>query len=299
MPGSTDNIKAVDLERGLYLVRYTSADDPTDAPLVTISAEGRGIDILHDPSEESPELWQPGGCLVVNAKTRGRLVITISPALQSRSTRAVINIEPIRSGALPDAAPSAPMRSTPQVPRIEPVDISSFRLLGHVSRVGDVYVGPDQWIAGPEAPSRVEGFAIEWPGKPSGLDLRYAVALAKPDKASARPRSLTEFAGSRGKSMPILGVQLELVGAEAYQCQLVAEALYLGAPMMRTAGSRIELKGPTGREPLVGLRVGIQTRNGASRPAAPPPAPPPSMMSMSPPPEERNSGRVRVFRRRP
>ena len=299
MPSSTDNVKAVDLERGLYLVRYATADDPLDAPLVTISAEGRGIDILHDPSEESPELWQPGGCLVVHAKARGRLVITISPALQSRSTRAVINIEPIRSGALADAAP-APMRSMPQPQGVEPVDISSFRMLGHVSRVGDVYVGPDQWIGGPEAPSRVEGFAIEWPGKPAGLDLRYAVAIAKPDKASARPRYLNEFAGSRGKSMPILGVQLELVGAESYQCQLVAEALYLGAPMMRSAGSRIDLKGPTGREPLVGLRVGIQARGAARQSPPPPPAPsPPPMMGMAPPPEERNSGRVRVFRRRP
>ncbi len=301
MPDNSDNVKIVNVDRGLYLLRYVSADDVEDAPLVSISAETRDvIEILHDPTETLPALWQPGGSLVINAHANGRLRIAISPARRSRSVKAVINIEPIRSGGASGAAVPSAARPAP-IP--ERLDLSSFRVLGHVSRVGDVYVGPDQWLAGPDAPSRIEGLAIEWPGKPADLDLRYSVVLAKTVGPANRPGYLGEFVGTRGKSMPILGLSLELVGGQFHQCQLVAEALYLGAPLMRVTGAQIDLKGPTGREPLVGLRIGVQVNAGASpRLPAPQPAAAPIANAPAAPSraldQERNPGQVRVFRRR-
>jgi len=65
----------------------------------------------------------------------------------------------------------------------------------------------------------------------------------------------------------------------------------MGSPVMRAKGQRVVLKGPTGREPLVGLRVDINQLDSAvndfdsieaSKPAEAP--------------KSARSSRVRVFR---
>ena len=58
--------------------------------------------------------------------------------------------------------------------------------------------------------------------------------------------------------MPLTGVMLELSGPDASLYQFSFEALFLGSPVMRATGERVVLSGPTGREPLVGLRVALE-----------------------------------------
>jgi hypothetical protein len=67
----------------------------------------------------------------------------------------------------------------------------------------------------------------------------------------------------------------------------VAEAVFLGSPVTRGRGEKLTLAGPTGREPLVGIRLAIETiavtsQSKSEQPPAPRPNPP--------------AGRVRVFR---
>jgi hypothetical protein len=71
--------------------------------------------------------------------------------------------------------------------------------------------------------------------------------------------------------MPIVGLLLEMSGAAALRLQFAVEAIFLGAPIKQSVGNRILLAGPTGREPLVGLRVGIQNVSSAEQPQAQPP----------------------------
>ena len=57
--------------------------------------------------------------------------------------------------------------------------------------------------------------------------------------------------------MALTTLMLELSGPDALLYQFSVEALFLGAPVMHVSGERVVLSGPTGREPLVGLRVSL------------------------------------------
>jgi hypothetical protein len=278
--------KAVDLDRGLFFVNYKSAEDSAAPPRVTLSAaqghERRMQFILH-PDANEPTLCEPNSGLVVRVDSPGRLQVQVSPTRVGGSRAAVVGIEPIQSGqrTAPALIQNAGTRGS--------VNTDAFKLLGHVAGLGDVVVGPNAWIAGPAAPSRIEGLALEWPDRPAGIDIRYAVQFANAQPGSAKMVSLGTFAGTRGRALALSGVVLEMVGSD--DLQLAAEAIFLSAPTLRAIGRRVVLSGPTGREPLVGLRVNVEavaSFSAAEEIAAP-----------ARPGAPTGSGRVRVFRSRP
>ena len=153
---------------------------------------------------------------------------------------------------------------------------------------GDIFVNANEWLGGPSTPSRIEGISIEWPDKPRELEIRYAVKTAKPQTISGQTMDLGAFAGTRGKAMPIVGLMLEISGPKAADLHFSVEAIFLGSPATRIIGKRIVASGPTGREPLVGLRCGLERIPATGRPQTKP----------SKSKSERSAGRVRVFRSR-
>jgi hypothetical protein len=124
------------------------------------------------------------------------------------------------------------------------------------------------------------------------LELRYAVKTAG-QAGPAKMVDLAGFAGTRGRALLVL----EMSGGAALNCQFLAEALFLSSPILRAVDQRVVLSGPTGREPLVGLRVSIQSIGTFEVPAPSRPMPTISdtdnIQSSSP------KGKVRVFRSRP
>jgi hypothetical protein len=278
------NRKVVDVERGLFLVRYAAANDADLPPAVNISPDpssNANIRFLLHPDHDQATLWQPGSCLVVLATARGKLLVDVAPQRENGSVAATVRLEALDQGMASGRGLRITSAST------DYPDVSDFQIRGHVASVGDVVVNSDQWLAGPSAPSRIEGFSLEWPSKPSGLDIRYAVKTAKASAVSGRVVPLGSFAGTRGKAMPIVGVNLELSGAHASALEFTAEAFFLGSPAMRVTGNRIRVSGPSGREPLIGLKLGLQrVEEDMMEAAAPVNAP------------IRNSNRVRIFRSR-
>lgn len=242
----------VTIDRGLFLVRYATAEDQARPPRVKLSADpgsNGNISFVLFPDHHEPVLWQPETCLVVRALAASKLAVQVLPMEKGGSTAAVVRIEPLNQG-----------KAAPSLRRDQPaLDLGSFRVLGHLTRRGDVIVNSDEWLAGPTMPARIEGISIDWPGKPADLEIRYAVKTAKSQSISGRIVQLGGFAGTRGKAMPLVGLTVEMGGAAASDFQMSAEAIFLGAPAMRVQGKRIVLSGPTGREPLVGLRLGIGT----------------------------------------
>jgi hypothetical protein len=284
MMGDVDQQKVVSLDRGLFFVSYKSADDLSFPPHVTVAAaeghEGRMEFIMH-PDATEPILWEPNSGLMVRVKTPGTLQIQVQPMRPGGSQAAMVRIEPIQSGRAPVAVPpSANVGLHPNVAT------EGLKVLGHVAGRGDIVVGPNTWIAGPTAPSRVEGVALEWPEKPAGLDIRYAVQFANGQAGSGRMMSLGTYAGTRGRALPITGVVLEVSGSEEFE--FLAEAAFLNAPTLRAVGKRVVLSGPTSREPLVGIRIGVNRMAAAESIAAP----------TKPARKPVGSGRVRVFRSR-
>jgi hypothetical protein len=171
--------------------------------------------------------------------------------------------------------------------------LDGLRLLGHVAGIGDVSVDANEWIAGPTAPSRIEGICIQWPTKPRDLDIRYAVKTPA-QTGVAKMVDLETFAGTRGRALPVTGIVIEVSGTGAANTEVIAEAVFLSAPILRAVGQRVVLTGPTGREPLVGLRLAIQrTGRSASRAQATGAAVGTEYSDSS------TKGKVRVFRSRP
>jgi hypothetical protein len=280
--------QTVSVDRGLFLVRYAAAEDVGHPPIVRVLPDpvpNNGVGLLLHPDHREPVLWQPDSCLIARALAPGRLTVEVMASVDGGSAAATVRIEPLSQGKLDQTQPAAPLSQTKKKHRGSPLDLTSLRLLGHVTGIGDKAVSAGEWLAGPSAPSRIEGIAIEWPDKPDDLEIQYAVKTAKPQPVSGRPISLGSFAGTRGKAMPIVGVMVEISGAAATNLQLVLEAVFLGAPVTRIMGKRIIASGPTGREPLVGLKLGVENIAVAEQPKPPPSPPEPAR-------------RVRVFRSR-
>jgi hypothetical protein len=277
--------KTIEVNKGLFLIRYASAEDEARPPKVEIfldAASVEDVELILRPDHEDAILWQPGSCLVVRASAPGKLALEVTSHRDTGSTAATVNIEPLTQGEAGSRhAPAKKSRGSAAT-----LDLDGVRLLGHVAGIGDVTVGGREWLGGPSAPSRIEGISLEWPGKPDDLDIRYSVKLAKPQSSSGQMMALGSFAGTRGRAMPVVGVILEMLGAEEQNCQFVAEAIFLGSPTLRATGKRVVLAGPTGRETLVGLRLGIEQKGAQPRPA-------PARREPS-----RPSSRVRVFRSR-
>jgi hypothetical protein len=251
----TKRSKIVDVDRGLVLVRYTGADDKRRPPKVEIVVNPRDekyIELVLNPDHQSAVLWQPGSCLVMRATRPGQVYVEVLPLEEGGSTAATVQIETLSQGE--PIAPSRNVATTRTRVRGES-NPGQLSLLGHVAGIGDVVVPPDAWIAGPSAPARIERFSINWPGKPSDLDVCYSVKLARPHAASGRVTELGGYAGTRGRALPIVGLSLELVGLGAADFRLVVEAVFLGAPVAHMTGRNVEMSGPTGREPLVGFRL--------------------------------------------
>jgi hypothetical protein len=277
--------KVVNLDRGLFFVNYRSAEDSLSPPHVTVApAEGheRRMEIILHPDATEPTLWEPNSGLVVRVNTPGTLQVQVQPMRQGGSQAAVVRIEPIQSGRTHLAAAQSEDLGLHINSATE-----GLKVLGHVAGRGDVIVGPNAWIAGPTAPSRVEGVALEWPEKPAGLDIRYAVQFANGQAGSGRMVPLGAYAGTRGRALPITGVVLEMSGTD--ELEFIAEAGFLNAPTLRAVGKRVVLSGPTNREPLVGIRIGIERIAAAEQIVAQPVKPR----------KPAGSGRVRVFRSRP
>lgn len=298
----------VDIRKGLFLIRYATADDRVDPPSVEISiASGseRNLTLILHPEAREASLWQPGSCIVVRATAPGQAIVTVTPTRPRGSSTASIQIESLTQGAPPVHLKSSNRQMANEI-SFGDEDVSldngfgsgarrqsrgggsgDINILGHVAGRGDVTAASNEWIGGPSAPSRIEGIAIEWPDRPPGVELRYAVRYGKRNMMTAESKGLGSFVGSRGKALPIVGVSLELIGG-SIDNQLVAEALFLGAPIQRVAGQRIQLAGPTRQEPLVGLRLTMSARNTAAARVQPEPLPPAT--------SARPGGRVRVFR---
>jgi hypothetical protein len=255
--------KSIEVQKGLFLIRYDSADDFASPPRVTISpdpGESEGIKLILPPGTDEAILWSPGACMVLHARQNGRIDVAVTPAQPNGSVGARIRLVPLSN----DPGGLAAVKSAGTVPE-GVFDPTQIRLMGHVAGVGDVVVKTGEWVAGPAAPSRIEGFILQWKNKPRNVGLRYAARIGGPRPVPTRMVDVGTFAGTRGRALPLVGATLEMSGAGANGHQLEVDALFLGSPQMRVVGPRVVISGPTGREPLVGLRVAVTAIGEAKR----------------------------------
>jgi hypothetical protein len=224
-------------------------------------------------------LVHPGDALVVQAHQPAKLSVQVRPSVPNGSVEADVSIE--RLGRLAESAET----QKPEEQRDGSKRASALEFLAHVARVGDIQVPAGQWIAGPDSPARIEGLAVKWRGRPADLNLKYAVRIGGRTSSFMRANGDGSFVGTRGQARPLTEVQFELGGRAAEGHEFVVEALFQGGTPVRAEGRSISLSGPSGREALVGLRVGLVDISAQAQVAAKK--------------ADTGSGRVRVFRSSP
>ena len=279
----TTQQQTVAINRGLFVVRYAAAEDKIQPPKVTVApdrASSQYISFLLHPDHKEAVLWQPDSSLVVRAIAAAKLSVEVTPTQERGSAAATVKIEPLNQGQ------ALPLYTREKTRKRSRSAAGNIRILGHLSGIGDVHVNANEWMAGPAKPLRIEGISIDWPEKPQDLEIHYAIRTAKPEMVSGRKMHLGSFAGTRGKAMPIVAVALEMSGQGAAKFQFVLEAIFLGSPTLRVAGKHVVASGPTGREPLVGLRLAIEKVDAVSQPQ-------PEVSGRK---SKRPGGKVRVFR---
>ena len=241
---------------GLYILRYASAETANDCPFVTVTPsprDGRGISLISVPGGSDTDLAAPGDCMVVKAEHPGALDLTVSATRTFGSLEAELRLERIECARTVPAAHSLPRTS-------QTADLGSVRevsILAHVSRRGDVVCGQGEWVCGPDHPLPIEGLEIQWLNKPPQVDIRYTVAVNHSKQKRVLERGIGQFAGTRGKAAPIVGLGFALSGPDASDYEMRVDALFLGAPITSKSGSELTFSGPTGREPMVGLRLAV------------------------------------------
>jgi hypothetical protein len=253
----TTQQKMIDLGKGLFCIQYEDAEDKASPPRVVVkpaSGHERSVELLLHPDADDSILWCPGSSLVVRTTSAAKVQVEVVPLHPNGSRAASVRVEPLTQGAPRTGYPSSAGWNFDS----QAAAFDGLRILGHVAGIGDVSVNANEWIAGPTAPSRIEGISIHWPSRPRGLDIRYAVKTAA-QPGVAKTVDLDTFVGTRGRALPITGIVIELSGPGASAAQIIAEAVFLSAPILRSVGQRVVLTGPTGREPLVGLRLAIQS----------------------------------------
>jgi hypothetical protein len=279
----------LDLSKGLFLIRYEAADDPGRPPKITLSAgPSRNADLqfILPPGVTDPVMWSPGASIVARAEGNSQLIVEVSS-----------------NGSLGAKIQAIPLLTDPSGLSAEEIDqvpdISGIKVLGHLSGRGDTVVPAGEWLGGPMSPSRIEGIGIDWANKPRQFNLNYSVRVGGGNASTATELSeVGTFSGTRGRALPLVGATFEVSGASSEGFHIVADAIFLGSPQMRVMGRRVVLSGPSGREPLVGLRLQISAieapalvRSPTVLESAPAPSTAPqNLVSKS------GTSRVRVFR---
>ena len=141
---------------------------PTAVVLPARESEG-DIEIICAPGSAPGRLERPGSALFIRAADHGRLQIGIRRQGSNGSLDAAFKLESIGSllagskhtkGGRPlhavDETAASPVVSAADS-RASP---SNALFLAHVSRRGDIWVTPGQWVAGPDAPGRIEGLEL-------------------------------------------------------------------------------------------------------------------------------------------
>jgi hypothetical protein len=257
-PEERTNVEVISVAAGLSVLRYISAEDTAVPPKVRVDprSEGRRLNFVSVPGEAEHVLRAPGAAIVLIAESESEIAVTIIREPQARPAAVNLHLEHL-AGATSSRTREAPrVGGSVGTSRWQPSQVS---IIGHVARRGDVRVASGEWLGGPEFPIRIEGLEIRWPDIPGDLQLEYSVVIGGNTLRKLPACRVNEFAGTQGRAAPLVGLTMVLSGDAKYSYRLRADCLFLGTQIISQTGQRVILSGPTGREPLVGLRLWIET----------------------------------------
>ncbi len=123
----------------------------------------------------------------------------------------------------PGPSPVTPPQNTPAAAgRTSPEAAGSAEVVAHIQTRGDVLARLGEWMGEPGSKRWIEGFAVSPKGPVGPNDVEYQAVLGRGWLSPWAEGG--QFCGSRGMSLPILGLRLRLRGeaAEKYDCIVTA-----------------------------------------------------------------------------
>lgn len=240
------------LEPGMYIFRYASPT-PSDALVCfTLQATplGKGvIDFFPAEGVTRNTLAKLGDCLIARVKN-GPTGVLISEYRQTEVNDLHVDLRIDRIDTSEAIIAKPKVADAPPAEPVKPIELT---IGGHIERLGDTQIHGD-WLGNPQSQARIEGFSVEWRNRPAGIDIAYQCSVRD---IGQLPAVLSgNFVGTRRRAAPIIAVAFALVGPRTEEFQLVGEAVFAdGEPQPILYGE--ELRGPTGAEQLVALRLAV------------------------------------------
>ncbi|MBN8939830.1 MAG: hypothetical protein J0H01_10080 [Rhizobiales bacterium] len=292
------------IPRGIVIIRYAASKGGRAAPAIVLTVpRGSGAELIDLTERAEQTLPQPGAATVVRAQRDTTISLDVVPSHMGGSLDAEIHVERMTAttfqpeGRRPPAPPFA----------VSPDLMADLQVLAHVSRRGDIVADSGEWICGPQVPMSIEGIEIRLGRLAADLDIMVSGSARGKLPIHFPVTSSGIFVGTRGRAAPLTTLTFSLIGRAASAFQLSVDAVFLSAPVVSKLGNSIELSGPTGNEPLVGLRLALRALGRAGvqvpslRPVAPIPLRPATEGANQGDVSSRNlaagsAGRVRVFK---
>lgn len=220
----TFKTRLLSLEPGLYIARYASLHDAERPCLISLQPTLIGkstVDFFPGESVVRNTLAQLGDTLIIRVKNGcGTLLIT-EYQLQGVSLQTVdLRIDRIDTSE----AILRPTSGNADIgqPGARAATVA-LELTGHFAEgVSSVHATT---LGDPARTQRLEGFRIDWPGRPAGVDLAYGCQIA----GVLQPAVTTgQFLGTSNKQLPITAIALALVGPRRADYRLEAWAAFAG-----------------------------------------------------------------------
>jgi hypothetical protein len=251
--------RVVGVPRGLHVLRYVRSDAAMPPSVIVSPSADAQVEVIAPEPSQICMLKAPGEALVLRGLAEiSSISLLVRPQTSLGSRDAELRLEPLSASASTRRGASIPVLQ-PIAAQVDDIliDTSNAGILAHVSRRGDVTARLQEWICGPDLPMVIEGLEFRWPDCPETLRLNALVEASM--RGGLRPFSggFNGFIGTRRKAAPLTTLAFSLDGAAASRCTLAVDALFLGAPVQSKRGQSVRFSGPSGREPLVGLRVNI------------------------------------------
>jgi hypothetical protein len=233
------------LQPGIYILRHPK----TGLPPISISrAAGKPehngqIQALYTPGTDGGVLRGGADAIVMQVLSAPVELLVTAYLEKAGATPPVIKIDKVGL----DGSNEAPAQA-----KAMEVPAKGISLVGHIERKGDVVAAHGNTLGDPKSELRVEGFQVQWPDKPEGVDLTYTARI---EGAGATPTVSTgHFCGTRNAAKRIVAVTFTLTGANADAYDLQGTAQFSGGYEVAVV-SGAALAGPSGLEHLTGLRL--------------------------------------------
>ncbi len=235
-PGSTP----ADPNTGLPGVRLSLPPGPAFRPdAITISTfredgwlSGNGaaalVRVTRGPAQVVVTIYQAPNTTAEPPKLQIMRLAEGQPAATRQPAAAQQVAPPQAAVAAPAPALSAPTPAAPQAPQESPPGGAAtggsgpLEVVAHIQTRGDVTSKLTDWMGEPGSKNWIEGFAISPKQKIAPTDIEYQAVLGRGWLSPWAEGG--QFCGSRGMSLPILGLRVRLRGeaAERLECALTA-----------------------------------------------------------------------------